>query len=103
MPTPHPIRQIDRHAPDLTGPVRALPWADEALCAQVDPELFFSQASARYEHKADGERESMAKSICRRCPVLRDCRTYAMDHPELEGIWGAMTEKERRQARKEAS
>lgn len=103
MPKPNPMRQVDGYSPNLTGPVRALPWADEALCAQVDPELFFSQASSRYESTPNGDREAAAKAICRRCPVMRQCRAYAMEHPELEGIWGAQTEKERRQARKEAS
>lgn len=105
MPTSNPFRPAG-HAPDIPGPVRALPWADEALCAQTDPDLFFEQSTSRYEHvtsKDASERISAAKGICRRCPVMRQCRQYAMDHPELEGIWGAMTEKERRQARKEAS
>lgn len=103
MPTPSPYRQVDGYSPSLTGPVRALPWADEALCAQVDPDLFFEQATSRYEHvtgKQASERISAAKGICRRCPVMRQCRDYAMAHPELEGIWGAMTEKERRQWRR---
>lgn len=103
MPYRRTIRQIDGYAPDITGPVRALPWADQALCAEVDPELFFEQATSRYESVPNGTRESIAKGICRRCPAMRECRAYAMDHPELDGIWGAMTEKDRRRARRDAS
>jgi len=100
MPKPNPLRQVDGYSPNLTGPVRALPWADVALCAETDPDLWFDLATDRYVSLPNSTREVAAKDICRRCPALTDCRAYAMDHPELEGIWGAMTEKERRQARK---
>ena len=106
MPKPNPYRQVDRHAPDLTGPVRALPWADSANCATTDPDLFFELSTTRYAHvssKEAAERESAAKAVCRRCPVRAECRAYALAHPELDGIWGAMTRRERERARKEAS
>jgi WhiB family redox-sensing transcriptional regulator len=63
------------------------PWADEALCSQVDPEAF-------YPEKGGSTRE--AKRVCGRCTVAAECLTYALDHKEAFGIWGGMSERERR-------
>lgn len=62
----------------------------DGLCAQTDPEVFFPEKS---------EPAAPAKKVCRRCPVLRSCRDYALDRPELVGVWGGMTAKERERAR----
>jgi WhiB family redox-sensing transcriptional regulator len=68
-------------------------WRALASCAQIDPDLFFA-VGAR-EHK-------LAKRICRTCPVRRECLAYAMDEPVDHGIWGGMTERERRRYRRQA-
>ena len=70
------------------------PWMADAICPSVDPELFFPP-------KSRGDRAAWARWVCRQCPPVLDCRRYAIDHPELDGVWGATTERERRQARKE--
>ncbi|MEE6273495.1 WhiB family transcriptional regulator [Georgenia sp. MJ206] len=62
-------------------------WADEALCAQTDPEEFFPEK---------GGSTRSAKAICARCPVSAECLTYALDNHERFGIWGGMSERERR-------
>ena len=93
MPDLNPVR-LSRPAPHLTGPVRALPWADRALCAETDPELFFGDTPHTYT-TVNGDRTMTAKAICRRCPVIVACREYAMADPHLEGIWGGMTDRER--------
>lgn len=93
------VFKLSNHAPDVPGPVRALSWADAALCAQADPDLWFELSGVRFEQKANGEREAAAKSICRRCPVLAECRDYAMSDPSLHGIWGGLTAKERQAKR----
>lgn len=77
-----------------SGPVRALPWADRALCAETDPELFFGDIGHTYT-TVDGTREMTAKAICRRCPVKPECLAYAMADPRIEGIWGGTTDRER--------
>ncbi|QNJ96044.1 WhiB family transcriptional regulator [Mycolicibacterium fluoranthenivorans] len=41
------------------------------------------------------ERQRRAKQICRDCPVLKQCREYALATPEVHGIWGATTPRER--------
>lgn len=65
-------------------------WQDQALCAQVDAELF-------YPEKGGSTRE--AKSICAGCPVRMECLEYAMDRGEHFGIWGGLSERERRRLR----
>lgn len=68
-------------------------WHNRALCAQSDPEAFFPT-------KGGSSRE--AKKICARCPVREQCLDFAMKHEEHHGIWGGLTERDRRQIRREA-
>ena len=69
-------------------------WRAEALCASSDPELWF--AAGAVEHK-------LAKIVCGRCPVKRDCLDYAMTAPIDHGIWGGLTGRERRRYRLRAT
>ena len=69
-------------------------WRAHALCAGDDPDLWF--AAGAIEHK-------LAKRVCRGCPVQRECLAYAMDAPIDHGIWGGLTERERRRFRRQAS
>jgi WhiB family redox-sensing transcriptional regulator len=63
-------------------------WVD-ALCAEVDPEIFFPiKGSAQSQ-------AFKAKSICRKCPIIDKCLSYAVKHTDLDGIWGATTQRER--------
>ncbi len=68
-------------------------WRSAGLCAQADPNLFF--AVGALEHK-------QAKRICGSCPVRSQCLSYAMDSPVDHGIWGGLTERERRRWHREA-
>ena len=70
---------------------RATPgWYRSALCAQTDPEAFFPEK---------GQSGKEAKRICGRCEVRTACRDYALAHSGLYGIWGGLTESERRHLR----
>ncbi|MDY6049009.1 MAG: WhiB family transcriptional regulator [Corynebacterium sp.] len=69
-------------------------WQDQALCAQTDPEAFFPE-------KGGSTRE--AKRICRACGVRDDCLEYALQHDERFGIWGGLSERERRKLKKRLS
>ncbi len=69
-------------------------WYDDALCTQVDPDLF-------YPEKGGSTRE--AKKTCLACPVRArhlggsgECLDYALAHQERYGIWGGVAERERR-------
>jgi WhiB family redox-sensing transcriptional regulator len=61
------------------------------LCAETDPESFFPE-------KGGSVRE--AKQTCMACEVRTDCLTYALEHGERFGVWGGLTERERRQLAK---
>ena len=71
----------------------ALGWQEEALCAQTDPEAFFPE-------KGGSTRE--AKRICVGCEVKAECLEYALMHDERFGIWGGLSERERRRLKREA-
>lgn len=68
-------------------PVAYPEWFDQALCAQTDPEEFFPEK---------GESSRIAKKICGRCPVAADCLDYALASNERYGIWGGVSERDRR-------
>ena len=66
-------------------------WQDRALCAQTDPEAFFPE-------KGGSTRE--AKRICLGCEVRDVCLEYALAHDERFGIWGGLSERERRRLKR---
>ncbi|PJJ58530.1 WhiB family redox-sensing transcriptional regulator [Mumia flava] len=68
-------------------------WQDRALCAQTDPEAFFPE-------KGGSTRE--AKRVCLTCEVRDECLEYALAHDERFGIWGGLSERERRKVKKRA-
>ncbi|HEX3778289.1 MAG TPA: WhiB family transcriptional regulator [Pseudonocardiaceae bacterium] len=68
-------------------------WQERALCAQTDPEAFFPE-------KGGSTRE--AKRICLGCEVRTECLEYALEHDERFGIWGGLSERERRKLKKRA-
>lgn len=66
-------------------------WQDRALCAQTDPEAFFPE-------KGGSTRE--AKRICMGCEVRGECLEYALANDERFGIWGGLSERERRRLKR---
>ena len=68
-------------------------WQERALCAQTDPEAFFPE-------KGGSTRE--AKRICTTCEVRAECLEYALEHDERFGIWGGLSERERRRLERHA-
>jgi len=68
-------------------------WQESALCAQTDPEAFFPE-------KGGSTRE--AKRVCLSCDVRAECLEYALTHDERFGIWGGLSERERRRFRRRA-
>lgn len=67
-------------------------WRDSARCAEVDPDLHFPE-------KGGSTRE--AKRICRGCEVRAECLEYALEHDERFGIWGGLSERERRRLKRQ--
>jgi WhiB family redox-sensing transcriptional regulator len=70
-----------------------LAWQERALCAQTDPEAFFPE-------KGGSTRE--AKRVCMACEVRAECLEYALAKDERFGIWGGLSERERRRVKKRA-
>ncbi|RLP76005.1 WhiB family transcriptional regulator [Mycetocola tolaasinivorans] len=71
-----------------------LSWQADSLCAQTDPEAFFPE-------KGGSTRD--AKRICTSCEVRAQCLEYALSNDERFGIWGGLSERERRKLKKRAS
>ena len=71
----------------------ALAWQVDALCAQTDPEAFFPE-------KGGSTRD--AKRICTTCDVRDQCLEYALQNDERFGIWGGLSERERRKLKRRA-
>jgi WhiB family transcriptional regulator, redox-sensing transcriptional regulator len=66
-------------------------WTDDALCAQTDPDAF-------YPEKGGSTRD--AKRVCLQCPVRMPCLEWALAHDERFGIWGGLSERERRRLKR---
>jgi WhiB family transcriptional regulator, redox-sensing transcriptional regulator len=61
-------------------------WVSKARCRSTDPDALFVRGAA----------QKKAAVICRHCPVIAECRADALDNRVEFGVWGGMTERERR-------
>ena len=66
-------------------------WVAQAACAGMDAELFFPD---------QGQSAAEAKAVCRGCPVRFECREHAMRNGERFGVWGGLSERDRRRMRR---
>lgn len=66
---------------------RAPRWQHKARCLTADPDIF---------HVEKGGSTRPAKRVCAECPVTAECLDYALKNDERFGVWGGMSEKERR-------
>jgi WhiB family redox-sensing transcriptional regulator len=71
-------------------------WATRAACQTADPDVFFPISATA---AADPVIRA-ARAVCARCPVRGACAEFALEHRELQGIWGGTTEDERRRLRR---
>jgi WhiB family redox-sensing transcriptional regulator len=83
----------DAELADIFGLPEEAGWQERALCSQTDPEAFFPE-------KGGSTRE--AKRICTGCEVRNECLEYALEHDERFGIWGGLSERERRRLKRRA-
>ena len=90
--TPAPAGNVlPLFAADAVDDDGLLSWQERALCAQTDPEAFFPE-------KGGSTRE--AKKVCTQCEVRAECLDYALANDERFGIWGGLSERERRKLKR---
>jgi WhiB family redox-sensing transcriptional regulator len=63
------------------------PWQDRANCIGTDPEVFFPKI---------GKRSEEAQEVCSHCPVTAQCLEYAIAHNDRYGVWGGLSEADRK-------
>jgi WhiB family redox-sensing transcriptional regulator len=68
-----------------------LEWKEKAACRNLDTSLFFPDSEAD---------AGPAKEVCAGCPVREQCLQFALDTRQRDGVWGGMTETERRRIRR---
>jgi hypothetical protein len=71
---------------DGTEVITDTDWGDRGLCKSADPDELF----------VGGAAQNRAKAVCTGCPVRTECLAYALDQRIEHGVWGGMTERERR-------
>jgi WhiB family redox-sensing transcriptional regulator len=67
-------------------------WTEEGNCKGADADIFFPERGASTRK---------AKSICRACSVQEDCLEFAIENSEKFGIWGGLSERERRRIKRQ--
>ena len=80
----------DQALPSLEDLAQRPAWMKRAQCRGEDPALFFPSL---------GGNAAKARAICSICPVRPECLAYALADPESAGVWGGITERERRKLR----
>ncbi|AKE40408.1 WhiB transcriptional regulator [Corynebacterium kutscheri] len=82
------IANETQHSPyvSLASSVECGDWVSQANCRHGDPDALFVKGAA----------QRRAAMICRQCPVLNQCRADALDNKVEFGVWGGLTERQRR-------
>lgn len=95
----HPSKKTSKTAKAVASKLASLEsdarWQDKASCKGMDPIIFFGPEFAETV-KEKRDREDQAKGVCDTCPVKKDCLEYALEAREAYGIWGGLTEVERK-------
>ncbi|MFZ4298688.1 WhiB family transcriptional regulator [Streptomyces cinereoruber] len=89
------MRTITSHEPPTTSlrGIADTSWHPRGLCHGMDPD---DADATFFPLPRDREAIDDAKALCAQCPVVRDCFNYALENRIKEGIWGGLTESERR-------
>lgn len=73
-------------------------WQKYARCRSMDTNVFFPPDDVRGGARL--RRERIAKTVCGQCPVLERCRIFALYSAETFGVWGGLSESERRRVKR---
>ena len=71
----------------------ATTWRKRAACKGIDVEIFYPDTE---DPQMEPTVAAPAKAVCAQCPVRQACLEHALVNRERQGIWGGMTERERR-------
>jgi WhiB family transcriptional regulator, redox-sensing transcriptional regulator len=104
---PAGARRVPADYDAVTAPTRALSrartpelpsqdWQHRAACHDLDPELFFPIGTS----EAAMRQARLAKTVCARCPVHVECLRWALASGQDFGVWGGLSEAERRGVRR---
>jgi WhiB family transcriptional regulator, redox-sensing transcriptional regulator len=61
-------------------------WGQQAVCSKAEPDALFVRGAA----------QRVAKQVCVGCPVIAECLADSLDNQTEFGVWGGMTERQRR-------
>ena len=78
-------------------------WRHSAACRGMDPELFFPEAENAAEAGRAAAQVRTAREVCLACPVMQQCREWAVDHRIRHGVWGGLSRTQRREATTDAN
>ncbi|WP_239311128.1 MULTISPECIES: WhiB family transcriptional regulator [unclassified Frankia] len=73
-------------------------WRHSALCRDEDLEIFFPIGTTGLAE----QQIKQAKAVCRRCAITNDCLSWALETGQVAGVWGGLTEEERRTLKRQA-
>jgi WhiB family redox-sensing transcriptional regulator len=71
-------------------------WQSQGACLHADPDVFFPISFGG----ASATQIRTARAICSGCPVRSECIDFALEHREIQGIWGGTTDDERKKLRR---
>lgn len=75
-----------------TSPAHVEDWREKAACLEYDPELWWPIGTTG----PAVSQIQLAVTVCSRCEVRSDCLAYALDNSITEGVWGGLSEEDRR-------
>jgi WhiB family redox-sensing transcriptional regulator len=76
----------------LSEEISTMDWRNDAACRDEDPELFFPVGTSGPALSQIAQ----AKAVCRRCPAMTECLSWALESGQDAGVWGGADEDERR-------
>jgi WhiB family transcriptional regulator, redox-sensing transcriptional regulator len=76
----------DRNVPPTARSTWVKDWAQHAICSKGEPDALFVRGAA----------QQVAKQVCGGCPVIAECLADSLDSRTEFGVWGGMTERQRR-------
>lgn len=84
----------------MNNPLKSIPskpesdaWQESAVCASIDPDVFYPDTRTRRTDRLNAATRQ-AIALCETCPVIQECRNYAITHGETYGVWGGLSENE---------